>query len=327
MNTSLFKTIKSFFVSQKKVLFYRDFGGFTGGHLKVWHYFKHILSHPNYTPEISFSAQSKWDNTNPWKNDKQYITSQWQPDKADILFLAGLDWQVLTSSQEAIKTSPPIINFIQGMRHTEPNDPRFQFLQNKAIRICVSQNITDALVATQKINGPIYTIENGLDISNITQYKIANKTTDLLISGMKNPNLAQKIADYFSQFDISIQTITTYLPREIYLQQLSQAKITLFFPFDKEGFFLPALEGMGLGTCVICPDCVGNRDFCLPDYNCFRPDYTEEAIINAVQQALQLPNNQLNTLLTNAQHTFKQHSLESEQQKFLAILDNIDQIW
>lgn len=326
MNTSFFKKIKSFFAPQKTVLFYRDFGGFTGGHLKVWHYFKHVLSHPDFTSEIFFSQQSQWDDTNPWKNDKQYITSQWQPDNANILFLAGLDWQILPPPQEKAKYLP-IINFIQGMRHAEPIDPRFQFLKNKAIRICVSQDITDALTATKEVNGPIYTIENGLDIGNIEQYITNNKTTDLLIAGMKNPELACKIADYFSNFNISIETITTHLPRALFLKKVAQAKTTLFLPFDKEGFFLPALEGMGLGTYVICPDCIGNRDFCLPNYNCFRPDYTKEAIIDAVQQALQLPENQLKTLLTNAQETFTQHSLESERQKFLAILDNIDQIW
>jgi len=53
----------------------------------------------------------------------------------------------------------------------------------------------------------------------------------------------------------------------------------VFLPNQKEGegFYLPALEGMAVGTLVIFPDCIGNRSFCLSGYNCFRPDYTTES--------------------------------------------------
>jgi glycosyltransferase involved in cell wall biosynthesis len=52
------------------------------------------------------------------------------------------------------------------------------------------------------------------------------------------------------------------------LNWINQAKITVFLPYrDIEGFYMPALEGMALGTLVVCPDCIGNRSFCLPGYN------------------------------------------------------------
>ena len=35
--------------------------------------------------------------------------------------------------------------------------------------------------------------------------------------------------------------------------------MTLFLPNQREGVYIPGLEGMALGTLVVCPDCVGNR--------------------------------------------------------------------
>ncbi|MGL5135262.1 MAG: hypothetical protein ACRC78_22250 [Planktothrix sp.] len=53
-----------------------------------------------------------------------------------------------------------------------------------------------------------------------------------------------------------------------------------------------------MGTLVICPDCIGNRSFCLPGYNCFRPDYTVESLLRTIQQALQYSQTQVKPLLT-----------------------------
>ena len=67
--------------------------------------------------------------------------------------------------------------------------------------------------------------------------------------------------------------LTEHVPRDEFLDAMRRARVTLFLPNEEEGFYLPALEGMALGTIVVCPDCVGNRSFCLPGVNAFRPDY------------------------------------------------------
>jgi len=59
----------------KKFLFFRDFKGFSGGHLKVWHYFNHFNTHGNYKPYISFSEDSLWNASNPWFSVKNRILS------------------------------------------------------------------------------------------------------------------------------------------------------------------------------------------------------------------------------------------------------------
>jgi hypothetical protein len=84
---------------------------------------------------------------------------------------------------------------------------------------------------------------------------------------------------------------------------------------------------MALGTFVICPDCMGNRSFCLPSYNCFRPNYTLEEIIKVVKIAQALSPFQVHQMLNNAQKIVEKHSLNQERQTFLQILDQIQDLW
>ena len=81
--------------SKRVVLFHRDFQRFTGGHLKVWDYFNHVAASPNYEARISFTASSKWDRTNPWFSARDRLVD-WNLKKADVLFLAGMDWRALS---------------------------------------------------------------------------------------------------------------------------------------------------------------------------------------------------------------------------------------
>ena len=74
--------------AKRRVLFYRDFRGFTGGHLKIWDYFNHVASFAGFEPRIAFSAESKWDATNPWSHSQESVVP-WAPAESDLLFLAG----------------------------------------------------------------------------------------------------------------------------------------------------------------------------------------------------------------------------------------------
>jgi len=301
--------------SKHNLLFYRDFRGFTGGHLKVWDYFNHTNQSKLYQPQIYFSPETTWDN-NPWLNVSANKT--WQPEQADCLFLAGLDWDALAENPEI-----PIINLIQHVRHAVPTDPRYIFLQNKAIRICVSEEVTEALQASQQVNGPIFTNPNGIDIQPLPE---VNHSYDLLIAGLKQPDLAKKLSDFLALKNIKI--LTHQLPRTEFLTTINQAKITVFLPstYD-EGFFLPALEGMALNTMVICPDCIGNRSFCKHNFNCLMPDYTFDGLVAMINLALSMPKVNQQIILANAKQTSEKYTIIKERQKFLDILDNISQIW
>jgi hypothetical protein len=315
--------------SRQSMLFYRDYGGFTGGHLKVWDYFNHVRFSQSYAPFVYFTPQSSWEQNNPWLNsDKSFIVSD-PLVNPDLIFMEGLDWHFLDVRYK--NNSPvPIINLVQHVRHAYPNNTRYSFLNHRAIRICVSPEIKTYLEETHQVNGEIFVIPCGLDLSELPQsLDWDKKDCDLLICALKEPILGQQLKIELEKTEKKVELLTAQIPRTEYLQKLNSAKMTVFLPNQQEGegFYLPALEGMALGTLVICPDCIGNRSFCLSWYNCIRPDYRVESLLNTIQQALQYPRSKIREILTQAKQTANEHNLLTERQAFLEILDNVREIW
>jgi hypothetical protein len=264
----------------RTLAFYRDFQAFSGGHLKVWDYFCHTLASHSFTPTIYFTATSQMNLSNPWVAAGEQIQSRWEPHKADALFLGGLDWLAVPED-----CATPVVNLVQGVRHANPADPRYKFLQRRAFRICVSKEVELAIMATGKVNGPVITIPAGLDIDRLPQPS-RQRDIALLIAGLKQPTLARKLSDELAERGIATTSLTNPLPRPEFLGLLGRAQITVFLPYEKEGFYLPALEGMAMGSLVVCPDCVGNRQFCFHEENCLRPDYNMASISFSCQEAL-----------------------------------------
>lgn len=314
-------------IPKRTVLFYRDFRGFTGGHLKVWHYFNHVMHSIHHQPRIAFSADTVWDPTNPWLAVRDQALATWDPEPVDILFLAGMDWSMLSEAQ---RRSPPkpVINLIQHVRHADPHQPLYAYLPYRAVRICVSKPVAEALRATQRVNGPLFTIPNGLDLAELPPLKPWElRDLDLLIIGIKQPALAIEIHGHLKTPDQRVEALIHSIPRPAFLELLSNTKIALFLPHATEGFYLPALEGFALGTLVICPDCIGNRTFCLPGKNCLQPSYTAESLLHVIQQALRMMPQERLALLKAAQQTVQHHSLLEERQSFLELFEQIETLW
>lgn len=308
----------------KTVLFYRDFRQFQGGHLKVWDYFNHVMHSLSYRPQIYFSGRTVWDNTNPWLKLKDQALQSWDPSSADILFLGGKDWLILNKSQRK-KPPVPVMNIIQHIRHADPNETLYSFLEFEAIRICVSDEVTSAIVKTGKVNGPVFTIPNGIDYQGFPDpFDQSEKKIDILIAALKQPKLGLQLMQKLHFPGRQIKVLTTSMLRSDYLNELNQARVTVFLPNYREGFYLPALEGMALGTLVICPDCVGNRSFCYHTDNCLRPDYTLEGILCAIDSALKLDDSRKNQMIANAYAIANKHSIIKERDAFLKILENIE---
>lgn len=314
--------------AKRTVLFYRDFQGFTGGHLKVWHYFNHVQYSPQYQAHIAFSAATHWDDSNPWLALRGQALPTWQPERADVLFIAGMDWGILSPAQRQVPPRP-VINLIQHVRHADPEQALYAYLEHRAIRICVSAPVAQALQASSRVNGPILTINNGLDCGEFPPVVAdwAARQIDLLIVGIKQPALALDISQHLQGLPQRIEVLTTPIARADFLQRLGNSKIALLLPHVTEGFYLPALEGFALGTLVICPDCVGNRSFCRPAENCLQPPYSITSLVAALHHALHMTAEQRCAMQQAAQRTAQQHSLAQERQAFLEILHDIDAIW
>ena len=250
---------------------------------------------------------------------------EWIPERADALFVAGVDWRSL-EKRGVIGTDKPIINFIQHVRHADKNDIRYPFLKNRAIRICVSEQVTEAITESGQANGPVFTIPNGIDFSLLPASN-KERPISLLIAALKQPELGKEISDHLISLGYNVTLLTKSIPRNEYLDILATSKICLFLPTKTEGFYLPALEAMALGTLVVCPDCVGNRGFCKPNYNCIIPEYNTSALVNAVKMALSLTTDESSQYINNADHTVQNYNIEMERKTYLGILERLPQIW
>jgi len=311
----------------RRVLFYRDIRRFTGGHLKVKHYFDHVAQLPGYQPTIHFAPTTVWNAANPWCGTTVSRTDRWAPEEAAILFLGGVDWRMLPRRQQR-RFSVPIINLVQHVRHADPRLHLYRFLRNRAVRICVSPEVEEAILATGRVNGPVLTIPNCIDLDALPAPVAESARPDqVLIAGNKEPRRAQLIAESLARRGIPHEVLIAPLPHRAFLERLRIAPITLFLPNAREGFYLPALEGMALGTLVICPDCIGNRSFCRPGQNCYRPAYNVEDVVEAVRSARGLSPTQIAQLIRCGRETAESHRLEKERQAFHEILQRVDRLW
>ena len=310
---------------KKQLLFYRDFMGFTGGHLKVWDYFVHTQHSSVYRPEIYFSEGSDKSKMNPWVNTIDQALPEWHPDKADALFVGGMDWNMLPANEYS-NSRIPIVNIIQGVRHADPDDIRYPFLKNRAVRVCVGEPVTEALHDTGQVNGPLFTIPNGIDFGQLP-VSVEEKDIAVLISALKQPELGRQLSEQLAATGHQVMLVTKKLPRNEYLSLLARTKVGIFLPLEVEGFYLPALEAMAMGVVVVCPDCIGNRAYCQPDVNCLSPEYNIMGFVTAVAAALSLTDEKRNKLVEAGYNTAQHHRLENERKMFLTILEQLEHIW
>lgn len=307
------------------ILFHRKFRRFHGGHLKVWHYFNHVLAAPGFDARVLFDLDSSWDRSNPWSDVRDRVMESPDGLEPAVLFVAGRDWQRL-EGLGLLDRELPVLNLIQHVRHAEDWSIQSQYLGRKAIRLCVGAEVAELVTSAGSV-GPTVVIPNGIDVPVVADPMALPRPTDLLIAGLKQPVLAVSIADRLEAPNRTIEVLTDYVPRETFLSMMRRARVTLFLPNLEEGFFLPALEGMAVGTLVVCPDCVGNRSFCLPGVNAFRPKYRFDDVVQATETALTLTAAEATRLMINAGDTARQHSLEAEREAFGRVLQDLDALW
>ena len=150
------------------VWFHRNFDRLTGGQVKHAHYFDHVRCLPGYRPRIAFTADAPGTKPSPdqnrlWPAGSEFRTPRWAPQKGDVFFLAGLDWRFL--AQSGLESSPnPRVNLVQHVRHGQPGTELYSHLKHRAVRICVSQEVADAINSTGQVNGPVFAIPNAVDV-------------------------------------------------------------------------------------------------------------------------------------------------------------------
>ena len=300
------------------VVFHRHFERFQGGHLKVFHYFEHVRSSPSHRALIRFSEDSYWGPENPWYPFADAVLAPDDTTVGDIRFLAGMDWRAVPPQQRE-DPPVPVINLIQGFRHTRPQSPAFEFLRHRAIRLCVSPELEQALRELDDVRGPVITIPIGLDLERLPPARpVGGRELDCLVLAVKAPRLGGAVAEGLRRRGHEVMLVDKLVPRERLIDGLAGARVSVH---------LPALESMALDTLVVCPDCVGNRSFCRDGETCLVPERTEAAVLEAAVELLAAGPGEPRVLLEGGAREVRRHTLGEERSAFLDVLGRVPELW
>lgn len=300
----------------RTLLFHRDFQRYSGGHGKMWDYFRHVAAMPGWSPRVYLTARSV-DGQNPWRTHAVDAATTWAPGTADALMLGGLDWEAYATDDPAT----PVLNLVQHVRHGDPKDPRFPYLRRAAIRICVSQEVADA-ISRHTPNGPVLVIEAGIGLPAVPP---TGARSGVFIDAIKQPKLGEAVAQRLAASGHQVRLNTMRIPRDEYLAQLSRARVAVVLPRATEGFYLPGLEAMAMGCATVVPDCVGNRAYLAPGRNALTPALEADAVAAAVGQ---LDDPELSGRLTHAgTATAARFSLDRERTAFHRVLGDLPALW
>ena len=315
------------------VWFHREYTRLTGGQVKHADYFEHVRRMPGFVPRLTLGgaqldARLERERQELWPVAPSGLAAQWTPEANDLLFLAGVDWRYLRSSGLE-HLGNPRVNLIQHVRHAHAGSELYGYLSQRAIRICVSEEVADAIRGTGRTNGPIIAIPNGIDIAPRSMQRAHPSMTPpaVVVVGYKRPDLASALCKALDQARIPYVALASFLPRCAFLRLLAATDVAVCLPHREEGFYLPALEAMASGCITVTLDCVGNRGFCHDRHNCLIAQPTAQPICATVQEAVKIPPAAREAMFRHASETVRRHSLAAERMRFHALLEDIDNIW
>lgn len=302
----------------RRILFHRDFLEYTGGHGKVWDYFRHARA-LGWEVRVYLTPQSLRGDCNPWLAWPECIVSDWRPQDCDVLFLAGMDWAAL---DDPLNPPRPVINLVQHVRHAWPEHPLHTYLHSPARRICVSQPVADALLATGQVNGAITVIPAALDIPlSVTQAR-NDSAQRVVVAALKAPELGTAVAKELRARGLQVELLAQWMPRMDYLACVAAAAVVVTLPHPAEGFYLPALEAMALGVPVVTTDCVGSREYSRDGINCVITAPEVQALVGGVVRVLK-PGRGCR-LRHNGQLTAAVYSQQREREQFAKVIQSME---
>ena len=319
------------------VWFYRDYARLFGGHVKHAHYFDHVWRMPGFAPRITFreapaNETLARERRQLWPAGAGALAEGWEPERRDVLFLAGVDWRYLTAN--GLDGLPnPRINLVQHVRHAHDGTELHRYLAERAIRICVSQEVADAIAATGRVRGPILTIPNGVDLAPFESAEGGSPTgfearpSAVTIVGYKRPELARELAARLDAQGVEHRLLGELIDRGEFLDLLADTRVAVCLPHAEEGFYLPALEAMALGCLVVTLDCVGNRGFCRHEASCLIAEPDVDSLCAGVRKSLAMPAPERERMHREGQEIAARHSLDAERARFHTVLGDIDRLW
>ena len=323
----------------RTVWFHREYERLYGGHVKHSHYFEHVRRMPGFVPRISFTDTEPLNDSltreraELWPEAHDTVAERWEPGRRDVLFLGGVDWRYLFAGGLKELTDTPRINLVQHVRHAHEGTELHRYLEEPAIRICVSEEVADAVAATGRARGPILTIPNGIDVApfepdrNGSPARFEARSSAVTIVGYKQPELARDLAGRLDVEGIRHRLVTELLDRSEFLDLMTDSRVAVCLPRAEEGFYLPALEAMASGCLLVTLDCIGNRTFCRHERGCLVAEPDPDALCAATKRAVAAPPSERVRMHRHARDTAVRYSLDAERSRFHAVLGDVDRLW
>lgn len=289
----------------------------------MFDYFGHLEAHPDWAPALYLTPDSMPRQETLWRGLAECVEA-YQPARYDLAFLGGMDWQAYLAA--SVERDQPVVNLVQHVRHADPSANVYPFLPERAVRVCVSGEVQQAIEETGLVNGPCFSIANAIEQDDLVATDAY--TNDVFILGYKQPALAHELAAALSARDKSVILLDHLVSRGEVLEAMRKSRVSALLPHATEGFYLPALEAMALSAVAVVPDCVGNRSFCRDESNCLMPELRLEGLVHAASTALRMVADGSAAAMTEgARATLAQHTIERERAQFHQIVENLDQIW
>jgi glycosyltransferase involved in cell wall biosynthesis len=303
----------------KKVLIIRDFGGPTGGHLKVFHYLQYMHQSGLVRPQIYLTPTSVRDQSNFFLTYPELLVDQ--VGGHDLLFLGGVDWPT-AEALDLLRCNVPIIGLIQNVCHAEPDDRYRPYNRYRATRICNGQEVANAIRSLGDPNGPMHVIPSAFALLTHLRVDVSRRRVDVFIAAFKDPALGEAIGARLVRAGITVDVLTTYTRSDIYHARMARARVAILLTYRQEGSPLPALAAMGLDVAVVCPDTPGIHDYCRDHETALLPDRSADALAGAAERLL--TDSGLYALLRAAgRGVAERHTLERERSAFLPILSGL----
>ncbi|HEY5710959.1 MAG TPA: hypothetical protein VIT38_03600 [Allosphingosinicella sp.] len=266
---------------KSRLLLVRDFRRQTGGNIKVRDYFRHAAAHPRFEARAWFPPQSRHRDSEIWEDlAAGQVSISFDPAAQDFICVNGRDWALLPDDLGTAE----IIHFVQHAGYA--TDPVLRsYLERPARRLFTSQALFEAIGALA--NGPAHVVPIGVDpvFQTGAPYNTSRRVTILCA---KQPDFAAALAARLEALDLEPAMLDgAWRPHNEYLGMMRRSEILVTLPLRREGFYLPALEGMGQGCAVICCDAVGNRGHCVAGETCLQPAFGDvDGHVAAVEQLI-----------------------------------------
>lgn len=265
-------------MDNKSIAVIRHYHGYTGGHQKVHDYLTHFIA-MGWHPSLFLSNRAKTNKTLFENMAGVDYQDSFNPNDADVVFLAGMDWQHYLPIKSSEK---PVINLIQHVRHADKSEALFAFLKEPAIRLCVSDAVKQAIEPFA--NGPCHVIKMGHKFERLS----VGRSNDVYILANKQPQLGISIYNWAKDRGFSTILHDSTQEKGLVTKAMAMSAVTVALPNKTEGFYLPGIEAMFYSKQAVVPYCIANKEYFHNTSNLIMPDYTEDNIKSAILRSMRL---------------------------------------